>query len=118
MNHPAVKHPKHFLKERQGLDKFNRAVAVRLGNSLGSMPFFWICVVLDLAELPAVIAANNVIVWVTYISQAVIQLIALPILSVQQNIQAEKKDASDQAVHEALTHIATQVDNIEFKITK
>lgn len=110
--HPKVKHPSRFLKERTGVARLNRALAIKIGNLFGSMGFFYFCVLLDLVELPAVIQQASVIIWVTYISQAVIQLVALPIISVQGNIQSEEKAASDNAMHEALTHIATQVDKI------
>lgn len=111
-SHKKVIHPKNFLKELKGVNKLNRKLALRLGNALGSMGFFYICVVLDLVELPPVIQADNAITWITYLAQTVIQLIALPILSVQANIQAEKKEASDDAVHVALTHVAQQVDKL------
>lgn len=116
MSHPQVKHPIFYLKPKQGIDKINRAIALRLANVLGSMYFFYFCLLLDLFELPAVIQQHSVIAWVTYISQAVIQLIALPLLSTQANIQQEHKDASDNASHIALTHIATVVDEIKSQV--
>lgn len=118
LSHPKVKHPVFFLKERKGMDKFNRMLAMRLGNLLGSMYFFYFCLVLDVAELPSVIQSHSVIAWITYVSQTVIQLVALPILSTQSNIQQERKDASDNAVHVALTHIATVVDELKVKAIK
>ncbi len=116
--HPKVKHPKFFIREKQGLEKFNRDLAVYLGNKLGSMGFFYICVVLDVAELPAVIASHSVIDWVTYIAQTVIQLVALPIISTQQNIQQENTSAKSEADHMALTHIAVTIDEIKANMVK
>ena len=69
------------------MDKFNEWLAEKLANTLGSMGFFYVCVLLDLIELPPVIQSGSVIIWCTYVSQTVIQLIALPILSVQQKNQ-------------------------------
>lgn len=116
--HPSIKHPKFFIKEKQGFDKFNRAVAIKLGNMLGSMPFFYVCIVLDLAELPAVVSAHSVIAWITYVSQTVIQLIALPIISTQQNIQQESQTAKQEADHHAITYIAHAVDEIKKAVIK
>lgn len=115
-SHPNVKHPSFFLKEKQGIDKFNRTLAVSLGKVLGSVYFFYFCVLLDLFELPSVIQAHSVISWVSYVSSVVIQLLALPILQTYQNIQQESKDASDEANHMALTHIATTMDSINEKL--
>lgn len=116
--HPKVKHPRFFIKEKQGLEKFNRELAVSLGNKLGSMGFFYVCVILDLAELPAVISSHSIIAWVTYIAQTVVQLIALPIISTQQNIQQEITNAKSEADHMALTHIANVVDDIKANVVK
>jgi hypothetical protein len=68
------------------LGRFNAWLAVRATAVLGNMWFFWFCVVLDLIELPAVIASKSVIGYVTYISQTVIQLLALPLLQVGQQL--------------------------------
>jgi len=115
--HEHVRHPSHFIKEKTGFAKFNRWLAVKLGNTLGSMPFFYLCVVLDIAELPSVIKAHSVLIWIAYISQTVIQLIALPILSVQANIQQENQQAKADADHQTLTYLATIQDE-QLKILK
>lgn len=68
------------------MKSFNEKLAVKLGNILSSVNFFYVCILLDLVELPPVIQAHDIITWCTYLSQTVIQLIALPILGAQQNI--------------------------------
>lgn len=85
--------------------KFNNWLALKLGSTLGSMSFFYFCVILDLLELPAVIKAASMITWVTYVSQSVIQLIALPILSVQQNLQNQQHAELHNAVKAIHTHL-------------
>ena len=110
IHHKFVKHPDFFIREKQGIAKFNRALAIKLSSLLGSMGFFYICVILDLIELPPVISSHSVIVWIAYISQTVIQLIALPILSTQQNIQQEQNQAKADADHRTLTYLATIQD--------
>lgn len=111
MIHPRVIHPRELLKkDTMAITKFNLKVAVQLGKVLGNMWFFYFCVVLDLAELPAVISAHSIIAWVTYIAQTVIQLVALPVLQVYQNIQNTQNDAKADADHQALTYLATIQD--------
>jgi len=114
MNHPQVIHPQELLKKEK---TFNDRLAIFLGNSLGSMGFFYVCVLLDLAELPSVIKAHSVLVWVTYIAQTVIQLIALPIISTQQNIQQAQANAKADTDHKTLTYLAVIQDE-QLKILK
>jgi hypothetical protein len=71
------------------------------------MWFFWFCVILDLVELPAVLQNLTPIVVVTYISQTVIQLLALPLLGAGQRIIAEAQDARAEADHRTLTALHT-----------
>ena len=82
--------------------RVNGYLAVRATAVLSSMWFFWFCCLLDLAELPAVIAANSVIAWVTYVSQTVIQLLALPLLGAGQRIISAAQDARAETDHETL----------------
>ena len=63
-----------------------------LANGLGTIPFFLFCVALDLIELPPIIKAHSVIIWVNYISQTVIQLLALPLLGIQARMQQQNHD--------------------------
>lgn len=90
------------------MKRFDTWLALKLGNGLSSMPFFYFCVILDIIELPPVIQADNTITWVTYISQSVIQLIALPILAVQQKIQHENHK-------EVMRHIGKIHDHLGIK---
>jgi hypothetical protein len=109
MTHPKVPHPKQYMKPPSFHDK----LAVQLGKILGSMWFFYFCVLLDLAELPAVIQSHSAIAWVTYISQTVIQLLALPILQVYQNLLQSINDAKADADHAALTHMMGELNSIQ-----
>jgi hypothetical protein len=99
------------------MDKFNNLLAKKLGNGLSSMPFFYVCVLLDAVELPPVIAAHSVIIWCTYLSQSVIQLIALPILGAQNKLQHENHKALMTLVKdnhdEHLTHIKSLHEKLD-----
>jgi hypothetical protein len=98
-------------------DRFNTVIAIKATTVLSSMWFFWFCVLLDLAELPAVIQAASVIAWVTYISQTVIQLLALPLLGAGQRIIAAAQDARAEADHETLQAIH-QLSTQQIKILR
>ena len=90
------------------MKRFNEWLAEKLGNSLSSMTFFYFCVLIDLIELKPVIDANNVITWCTYISQTVIQLVALPILGAQQKIT----HGHHEKHHKNLADIHTKLDRL------
>jgi hypothetical protein len=84
------------------IDQANARIAVAATTLLGSMWFFWFCVALVLVELPAVFDARSVIAWVMYISQTVIQLLALPLLGAGQRIISAAQDARAETDHETL----------------
>lgn len=74
------------------MKQFNDRLANLLGDILSHMNFFYFCVLLDLVELHPVIQAHSVITWITYLSQSVIQLIALPILGAQNKLQQDNHE--------------------------
>jgi hypothetical protein len=84
------------------IDRINARIAGAATTVLGSMWFFWFCVALVLVELPAVFAARSVIAWVMYISQTVIQLLALPLLGAGQRIMSAAQDARAETDHKTL----------------
>jgi hypothetical protein len=80
---------------------FNAAAARFVSVVLSSMYFFWFCVVLDLVELPAVVAVGSPVIWVGYLSQTVIQLLALPALGAYARLNQQMQDA--QATNQGST---------------
>ena len=69
------------------MKRFNKWLGNNLANGIGTMFFFYFCVLLDVVELPPVIKSHSLIILVTYLSQTVIQLLALPLLAYQAKIQ-------------------------------
>jgi len=70
------------------------------------MNFFWFCVALDLVEGYALVTHPfDAVAWVTFLSQTVIQLLALPVLAVMSSIQQATSDARANADHFTLTAI-------------
>jgi hypothetical protein len=94
---------------------FNSKTAIVVPAILGSMPFFWFCLVLTLCSLPAVLSAFDhevlkdaaglrsffpsvilkvsLIALVAWIAQTFIQLVALPVLQVSNNAQMAQQEA-------------------------
>ena len=90
------------------LGKFNDATARVVARVLSSMWFFWFCVLLDTVELVALIGQPfNAIAWVAFLSQTVIQLLALPVLAVMSDMQQRASDARAEADHRTLTALHT-----------
>ena len=96
------RHDLGVVHGNSAIEQANARIAVVATTVLGSMWFFWFCVALVLLELPAVFAARSVIAWVTYISQTVIQLLALPLLGAGQRIISASQDARAETDHETL----------------
>lgn len=109
--HPRVTHPKELLsKELEGFAKFNYWIAVKITNGVGTMWCAYAFFIIDLFMLPPVIQANDVIVWVTYIAQTVLQLVLLPIIMVGQNVIQAQNEAKAETDHNTLTYLATLQD--------
>lgn len=98
---------RHRVFGTGSVDHINAAIALFATRVLSNMWFFWFCVILDLCELPAVIQNPSAIVIVTYVSQTVIQLLALPLLGAGQRIIAAAQDARAEADHKTLTALHT-----------
>lgn len=109
--HPYVIHPKEIInKERNGIAKFNYWIAVKITNGVGTMWCAYAFLLIDLLMLPPVIQASNVIVWVTYIAQTVLQLVLLPIIMVGQNVIQAQNEAKAETDHRTLTYLSTLQD--------
>ena len=121
VSHPKVKHPNFFVSE---LDKFNNEMVDKMAVVLGSVGFIWFCFLLDTVGFVALIVQTIqsirthqsllivMSLWVSFIAQAFIQLVALPVLQNYQNRQEIHNQSKANADHMALTHIAIQVDKL------
>jgi len=109
--HKHVIHPKEILKkDLRGVDKLNDWLAVKITKSVGTMWCAYAFIVLDLLELGPVVKVNNMITWVTYISQTVLQLVLLPIIMVGQQVIQDQNDAKAEVDHRTLTYLANLQD--------
>lgn len=119
--HPKIKSPIFFLSQEQ---HFNSQMVNVMAKVLGAVGFIWFCILLDIGGFAGLIyqtiqsinTHTNLLItielWVTFIAQSVIQLVALPVLQNYQNRQSAMQEAKAQADHLALTHIALQMDKI------
>ena len=109
--HPYVVHPKDLLKkEIKGISKFNNWIALKVTNSVGTMWCAYAFLIIDLMMLPPVIKAHDIMIWVTYIAQTVLQLVLLPIIMVGQNVIQSQNEAKADTDHRTLTYLATLQD--------
>lgn len=87
-------------------DAFNKHVAIKVTNFVGSMTCAWIFSVLALVSLPAVLAtafgltifphwlvAVGLIALIAWIAQTFLQLVLLSVIMVGQNVQQQASDA-------------------------
>ena len=109
--HPFVTHPRELLKkDLKGISKINYKIAVKITNAVGTMWCAYAFLLLDIVMLPPVIAANSIMVWVTYIAQTVLQLVLLPIIMVGQNVIQSQNESKADSDHKTLTYLATLQD--------
>lgn len=116
-NHYAVKHPVQLRKELEGtkgvIGKINDWLATHLAVVFGLAWTVWVFMVVTVAAywMPA-----NVQSRIFFFSSGCIQLFALPLLTYIGNKSQRATDAQSEAFHQALTHVANQVDEIAAKL--
>jgi hypothetical protein len=109
--HPVVKHPRELMKkELKGIARINDFIAVKITKAVGTMWCAYAFLLLDLFMLPPVIKAGNVMVWVTYIAQTVLQLVLLPIIMVGQNVIQAQNESKADTDHQTLNYLALLQD--------
>jgi hypothetical protein len=102
--HPAVAHPHALVKPPGG---WNDWLGRHLVGVFGTMWTVWAFVVYPLLALLFPHSVQNV---VFFISSGWIQLWALPLLNYMQNRADELRSAKADVDHQALTHVATTLD--------
>ena len=121
-----VLHPRIELRRRQRpikvsdlmpkgtnpITRFNRWLAVKVTNGVGTMWCAYAFAALALVSLPAAILSGNPVVIVSWISQTFLQLVLLSIIIVGQNVLAAASDKRAEATYEdadAVLHTALQI---------
>ena len=121
-----VLHPRIELRKRQRavkvsdlmpkgtnpITRFNRWLAVKVTNGVGTMWCAYAFAALALISLPAAIISGNPVTIVAWISQTFLQLVLLSIIIVGQNVLAAASDKRAEATYEdadAVLHTALQI---------
>src|SRR2546425_5001460 len=96
------------------ITRFNRWLAVKVTNGVGTMWCAYAFAALALVSLPAAIMSGNPVVLVSWISQTFLQLVLLSIIIVGQNVLATASDKRAEATYEdadAVLHTALQIQD-------
>ncbi len=96
------------------ITRFNRWLAVKVTNGVGTMWCAYAFAALALVSLPAAILSHNPVVLVSWISQTFLQLVLLSIIIVGQNVLAAASDKRAEATYEdadAVLHTALQIQD-------
>ncbi len=109
-----VKHPKSILneyrKERSRIVRWNDAVLEWIANNiLGSIIFFDLAIIVPLLAIPAPDYIKAIVI---ILSSNWIQLWALFALQHTQKKADKAREVKADVDHEALTHIANQLDKL------
>lgn len=104
-------------------DAFNKHVAIKITNFVGSMTCAWIFSVLALVSLPAVLTtafgltifphwlvAVGLIALIAWIAQTFLQLVLLSVIMVGQNVQQQAADARAAKTFEDTETIVDRLD--------
>lgn len=121
-----VVHPKQLKKPlRNGIQRFNNKLALKITNGVGSMWSAYLFAILSLCSLPAIIVlvdpnvrpdfphfiiAASVITLIAWISQNFLQLVLLPVIMVGQNVIQGQQERKAEADHRTLTYLANLQD--------
>ena len=96
------------------ITRFNRWLAVKVTNGVGTMWCAYAFGALALVSLPAAILSRNPVLIVSWISQTFLQLVLLSIIIVGQNVLAAASDQRAEATYEdadAVLHTALQIQD-------
>jgi hypothetical protein len=96
------------------ITRFNRWLAVKVTNGVGTMWCAYAFAALALVSLPAAIMSRNPVLIVSWISQTFLQLVLLSIIIVGQNVLAAASDKRAEATYEdadAVLHTALQIQD-------
>lgn len=111
-------------KHADQVNTWNARLALRITRTVGTMTCAWIFAAIALVSLPAAVLSGSPIIIVAWLSQAMLQLVLLPIIIVGTNMQAAASDARSQATFDDATailatvlHVAGQQDVLDTKLT-
>ena len=114
-------HGHEVVHGTHALGRFNRRLAFKITNSVGSMWCAYAFAVLALISLPEAIASGSPIVIVDWIAQTFLQSVLISIIVASQNVQVATSDARAEADHatlDALHRLTTEVHEQQTEILR
>jgi len=84
--------------------KFNEWLVNTLATSLSSISFVYICIIIDVTEL-LLQPPQTIQEWCTFLSQTVIQLVALPVLAFVSKLEGAKSERILRETHDEACEI-------------
>jgi hypothetical protein len=100
------------LPEGDPAARFNKWLAVKVTNGVGTMWCAYAFCALAFVSLPAAIRSHSPVVLVSWISQTFLQLVLLSVIIVGQNVFAAAADRRAEATHsdaDAVLHEAVKI---------
>lgn len=67
-------------------------IASSITNAVGTFSCFIVFAVLACISLPAVVASHSTITWISWITQSFLQLVLLPLIMIEQNLQSRHSE--------------------------
>ncbi len=87
---------------------FSERIANWITNKVGTMICALIFALLAFISFPSVVASHNTIIIVSWVTQAFLQLVLLPVIMVGQNLQNKHSELRADATYE----MTKKIDNI------
>lgn len=109
LSHPRVRHPRSLTPAPTRVSLVNDWVTRVASSTLGSMALFWVTFLVPLLVIPA---SDGVKLVASVVLSSWFQAWALPVLQRAANQADTARQAKADTDHEALTHLAVQVDRI------
>ena len=120
-HNPYYSGPKDASKVAQEKLSWSDRIVDAHATVLGHPLFLYFCWLLDILELYPVWQAHSLILWVGYLSQTVIQLVALPSLQAKANRESRHSEEQSKQQYEnqlVMEHTLDSVHNDIKKILK
>ncbi len=108
---PPVK-VKDQLPSGSAIASFNKWLALKVTNGVGTMWCAYLFACLAVVSLPAAIGSRNPVIMVSWVSQTFLQLVLLSVIIVGQNVQADSADKRAEATYtdaDAVLHEAVKI---------
>lgn len=87
-------------------------IASKITSLVGTFGCFVVFVILSSISLPAVVKANNPIIWVSWITQTFLQLVLLPLIMIGQNLQSAHSEHIAESIYKNTLDINNHIDEL------